>query len=255
MKDIIDKISVTTILLLYLFFCGTIYLISFWSTFDFDITNYIELLDIPKSFVFPLATGLGVSLLTLLIQGVQHSIAKVQKDEIENEKLLPKIKELPTRALFFRILNDYHTWLIAILLICLFCYRLRREWVFAISSLSLAIFGVVKFIREPTTIKKIPNYRVRLFVCVLFVVIPLLSFNTGKQDAIAIWKNRKYFRITNIVFKEKSLSTQNPVQSKLLGKLGTYLFVSDSLNSRITILNLETINSIDYKLIDRRSDF
>ena len=100
-KDIISKITFTTFILGYLFFCGSVYLISFWSTFEFDITNYIDLLDIPKSFIYPLATGIGVSILGTVIQGIIHTNENLKKKEIEDQKLLQiKIKDIPTKTIF-----------------------------------------------------------------------------------------------------------------------------------------------------------
>ncbi|MEP6844590.1 MAG: hypothetical protein ABI861_01240 [Panacibacter sp.] len=156
MKEIITKISATTIILIYLFSCGTIYLVAYWSTFSFDITNYIDLLDIPKSFVFPLATGIGISFISLLIQGVAHSFDKIEKDEKINAELIPKIKELPIKKLLLRIVSDYDFWAILILFICLLFYKPQREWVYAIISITFTIYGVVKFIRHRKIIKLLP---------------------------------------------------------------------------------------------------
>lgn len=253
MKEIISKLSATTVLLVYLFFCGTLYIISYWSTFDFDITNYIELLDIPKSFVFPLATGIGISLLMILIQAIFHSIQKVKKDDEENKKLLPKIKELPTKFILLRILKDYNTWVIIILSVCFIFYKPRREWVIAVSSIVLILFGIVKFIRHSAIIKKFPDFRLRFIFSILFFFIPIFSFTTGKLNAIEVWKNQKYFQITDIFFKEDSISNQHLTPTKFLGKLGTNLFVSDSLNSKITIINSETIKYINFTLVDKNS--
>lgn len=249
MKEITTKISATTLILIYLFSCGTIYLVAYWSTFNFDITNYIDFLDIPKSFVFPLATGIGISFISFLIQGVARSFDKIEKDEKINAELLPKIKELPTKTLLFRIINDFDFWTILVLFICLIFYKPQREWVYAILSITLIISGVVKFIRHPKIITFLPNFGLRLFFAILIFFIPIFSFTTGKLNAIKILNNQEYFKVSNITYSEPSVSNQNIVNSKLLGKLGTNLFVSDSVNSEIIILNLETVKSIEYKLV------
>lgn len=251
MKEIISKISVTTFLLAYLFFCGTLYLISYWSTFNFDITNYIEFLDIPKSFVFPLATGIGVSILSILFQAIIGSLEKIKRDEKINKKLLPKVKELPIKILFFRIINHYNFWIGIILLICLIFYKPRLEWVVVTTSLTLIVFGISNFISYSVIIELFPHLRTRIAIAILLFFIPIFSFMTGKLNATLIWKNKKYHIVTNINFEDTLYNKKNLACNKLLGKLGHNLFLSDSLNSKIIILNLDKIQTIEYKFISK----
>jgi len=180
MKEIINKISATTLILIYLFSCGTIYLVAYWSTFNFDITNYIDFLDIPKSIVFPLAMGISISFIIFLIQGVALSFNKIEKDEKINAELLPKIKELPTKTLLFRIINDFDFWTILVLFICLIFYKPQREWVYAILGITLIIYGVVKFIRHPKIIIFLPNFGLRLFFAILIFFYSYILFYNWK---------------------------------------------------------------------------
>lgn len=86
-------------------------------------------------------------------------------------------------------------------------------------------------------------------MAILIFFIPIYSFTTGKLDAIKIWNNQEYFEVSDITFKEPSTVNENIVSSKLLGKLGGNIFVSDSSNSKITIVNLESVKLIQYKLV------
>ena len=127
MKEFFSKIPIVTISVVYLFICGTLYLFGYWSTFDFDITNYIELLDIPKSFVFPLFTGIGVSTISIVVQGILNSTKKIDKDRSINEPLLKNIKDVPTNVVTKRILVDFDFWAVVILVVIFSFYSPRRE--------------------------------------------------------------------------------------------------------------------------------
>jgi hypothetical protein len=246
MKEILSKVSLTAFCIGYLFFCGVLYLLAYWSTFDFDITNYIELLDIPKSFVFPLATGIGISSLGFLIQAIARSIDKIEKDENINKKLNENLKQVPTKTLLLRIISDYNFWAIGILFVCYLSYKPRREWVFAISGLTIMIFSSATSLRHPFILKFFPNFGLRLLAAFTIFFIPVFSFTDGKLNAIDIWKNRKYFQVTRVSFRKNETIGVNLVYNKLLGKLGTTLFLSDSLNSRIITVNTEAVQAIEY---------
>jgi hypothetical protein len=250
MKEIISKVSITAFLLSYLFICGTLYLVGYWSTFDFDITNYIELLDIPKSFVFPLLTGIGISTVSILVQGIIRLAEKLDKDQMINKPLLVNIKEVPTKTLLFRILVDVDFWAVIILSAAFYFYSPRRAWVFAIVSTTLVIYSIAKYLRSSVIARLIPNQTVRLFTSILLFFVPIFSFSNGKLNAIAIWKNQKYFKIADLTFKEGKSGTSHLISAKLLGKLGTTIFLSDSANGRLTILNLETVQSVEFQYID-----
>lgn len=225
-------------------------MISYWSTFDFDITNYIDLLDIPKSFVFPLATSIGVSLISLILSLVIRSINKMEKNDKKNEELLKKIDELPTKTLFQRIINDYNVWVAVILFTCLIFYRPRREWVFVISGITITIYAISKLMRNPEFIKLLPNFSLRFFVAVLLRFVPVYSFLIGKLNAIEIWENKKYYKVTDVTFKDITNSSNYLKSTKLLGKLGNYIFLADSLNTKISAINLEAIYRIEYSYIN-----
>jgi phosphate starvation-inducible membrane PsiE len=54
MSDVWKGLSVTTLIIFYLYFCGALYLTSFWNTFHLNVTGMISISDIPKSFAIPL---------------------------------------------------------------------------------------------------------------------------------------------------------------------------------------------------------
>lgn len=86
--DILKKIPTTTILLTYLFICGVLYIIGFWSLFNIDISNLVTITDIPKSFVFPFVISQGLFLFNMLTQFITASTDK--DPENSNQDNLPK---------------------------------------------------------------------------------------------------------------------------------------------------------------------
>lgn len=242
MDTLFKDISATTVLLIFLFFCGTLYIISYWSTFNFDITNYIELFDIPKSFVFPLATGMGVSLLSLLAQTIVQDSPVTTKIEVPTEKGLNR-----GFAAKLQWINIDIVTLISLLTYIVF-YKTGREWVIIFLGLTLSFWGFRKLHTSTTAIKLLPNKRLRLFLSVMFSFIPVYSFGKGKLDGIDVWKNRTYYSIVKLVYTDPSITPQAAVGSKLLGKLGSCLIVTDSLNNNITVIGLEKVQLVQYQL-------
>lgn len=241
LKDILSQVSVTTLLLVFLFFCGTLYIISYWSTFNFDITNYIELFDIPKSFVFPLATGLGVAFLSLLAQAV----IKVSDDE----QPLPRTAE----SVKMRLLRKW-SWInsnsltLVSLIGCMLFYEPHQEWIVIVVGFTLIGWGFRKMNRNEYVVKLIPYKRARFFFSVLVTFIPVYSVCKGKLDGIAVWKNRHYYSVVDVVYVDPLPRNDDVVGKKLLGKLGSCIIITDSANANITVLNLEKVQLVKYRL-------
>ena len=223
MKDVISKISVTTFFLTYLFLCGILYLISFWSTFDFDITNYIELLDIPKSFVFPLVTGLGITIFVTFIQAINGTYESLKTPKVESEETADEPKK-KKKSLLVKVLTNWEFWLTLALGVCLILYKPRRDWVISIGGILMAYFCIIKFVKHPYALKTFPLFTLRLFVGVFIFYVPMNCFLIGKKNSMEIWKNTKYFKVKQIVFKKDETDSSKIMATKLLGKLGSNIF-------------------------------
>ena len=68
MKELLKDLSLTTLVVFYFFFCGGVYLYSFWSTFNFDPSDLITLTDVPKSFIYPLVKAYSITFIIILSQ-------------------------------------------------------------------------------------------------------------------------------------------------------------------------------------------
>jgi hypothetical protein len=238
LKDILSQVSVTTLLLVFLFFCGTLYIISYWSTFNFDITNYIELFDIPKSFVFPLATGLGVAFLSLLVQGML-SASKEQNNATPKGGVQVFKK--------FRWLNSNSLTLLPII-VCMLFYDPYSEWIVIVAGITLSLWGFRKMNKSEHVIRLIPYKRGRFFFAVLITFIPVYSVCMGKLDGISVWKNRNYYSVADVVYEDPTVKKDCIVGKKLLGKIGSCIVVTDSANASIIVLSLAKVQLVEYKL-------
>jgi hypothetical protein len=238
LRDILSHVSVTTLLLAFLFFCGTLYIISYWSTFNFDITNYIELFDIPKSFVFPLATGLGVALLSLVVQGMLN-VSKAQHNAAPKSgiRILKK----------FRWVNSNSVTFLAII-ICMLFYDPYSEWIVIAGGMTLCIWSFRKMYKSHYVVTLIPYQRARFFFAVLITFIPVYSVCMGKLNSIAVWKNRNYYSVAHIVYEDPTFKENRIIGKKLLGKIGSFIIVTDSTNASITVLSLGRVQFVEYRL-------
>jgi hypothetical protein len=248
LKDILSQVSATTLLLVFLFFCGTLYIISYWSTFNFDITNYIELFDIPKSFVFPLATGLGVAFLSLLAQAVLNVSA--------DEQLATRTVANVNGRFRKRWRVNSNSLAMVSLVSCMLFYEPYREWIVIVVGFTLIGWGFRKINRNEYVVRLIPYKRARFFFSVLITFIPVYSVCKGKLDGIAVWKNRHYYSVADIVYVDDSSSRQDDILGKkLLGKLGSCIVITDSANANITVLNLDKVQSVKYRLTESTNLF
>lgn len=244
MKELISKVSLTSLIILYLFFCGTLYLISYWSTFDFDITNYIDLLDIPKSFVYPFSSVLGITFIGFLFQIFHGLLDKNEKGE-KKKDIIAMQSRWNRRMIVLGYLS------LIVLFICALSYKPRREWVIGLLSLTVAIYTCLSFATHESIIKKFPFFIVRLLISLLVFCVPIFSFSLGKLNSIAVWKNRSYFQVSTIKMTDTS-QVKELISTKLLGKLGNHIFLSDTLNSKIIFLNMDHVKSIEYKFVEKK---
>jgi hypothetical protein len=243
LKELLTHISITTLLLFFLFFCGTLYIISYWTTFNFDITNYIELFDIPKSFVFPLATGLGVSFLSLIAQALINAGAPPEKTESRNLKSNDPLR--------FGNRRGFNSNRIAVLLVvvCMLLYDPYQEWIVITIGLTVSFWGVSNFNRHPRIKSLIVNDKLRLMASVLIVFVPIYSVCKGKLDSIAVWKNRNYYVVVDVQYTDETQGIKEAIGKKLLGKLGNSLIVTDSSNLNISVVALTNVDMVKYRFV------
>jgi len=246
MKSLLSKVSVTTFVIIYLFFCGGLYLLAYWSTFNFDITNYISFEDVPKSFIFPVLTAFGIILFIWLCTFSYQLLAiESKKDNRTKQNTKPKPTKLkkaaPSIVLVFLVISTFYFPLIN-----------KKYALFVIASgVCLLLFVAFETFISNENIKNImPDFYKRLAITIALFLVPGLIFITAKVRSFTIFNNEDYYSVSNIRFLNKDSSDNEYMSYKLLGKLGNHLFLADSSNSVITVLNTDEIKLIEYKKID-----
>jgi len=94
MKEFIKNLPITTFILVYLFFCGSLYLVGFWTTFDIDVTNFITIIEIPKSFVIPFLLANGIVFFQIVLHLISSPSNNEESKTKDNNKEIPFIFEL-----------------------------------------------------------------------------------------------------------------------------------------------------------------
>lgn len=240
MDKFFEKVSITTLLLLHLFVCGGLYIIGFWTTFNFDVTNYLDVMDIPKSFVLPLALSSGLSLINIISQSIAGP--EKRKETKQNDKPSKFQNSLFYKALFSETGLAFVFILTAFTLIII----KLEELFYIFVCIFLMIYISYKVSRQPSFYIWFPSSTIRLLFIYLGIALPIISFLLGKLNSLAIHKNENFFAVANIEFSDDH-SDSVYLNKKLLGKLGQTIFLTDSMNENIQVLNLDFIRNIEYK--------
>jgi len=232
--------SVVAATLGYLFLCGTLYLIGFWTTFDFDITTYVDILDVPKSFIFPLAAATGLSAFSFFYQ----ILLKIHP--LDDPDLSPKKPDK-----MFVLLSKFKTgWYVTIsFFVLLTIYFFSKEAFYAFSSVFLCLF-FIKEVSKFLNASGVKNAYIRWLTIIVICFLPPLSFSIGKLESLDIYKNRNYYKVSSVDYITTNGGKLEEVDLKLIGKLGSYIFLTDSSNSKITTINLAFVKKIEYKKVE-----
>jgi hypothetical protein len=243
LKMLLKAIQFTTALLFFLYTCGALYLIAFWSTFRLDITNIVGITDIPKSFVFPFAPYFRPLFLVAISILILNSIFDARL----------------TRPLTIW-LSRHSTWYLAVPFIVLGIswYILKQQFYY--EPLFWIISTIVMPIILSFTVERIPTFHnifpsnptFRTNAIYLIILTLLSSYCAGKIKSVEIYSKPEHAKVILKAKDEKS-EKQLPVDStnlKLLDYLGNKIIVSSWDNQRVYILNQD-----EYDLSIRWLDF
>ena len=252
LRNLIRYLPVTTLILLYLFICGSLYLISFWSFFDLDISNIVEIWEIPKSFLMPFVISNGVIVFFFLANMVTIDFQLKKKNKSQDTAVAkPKIIKKRHWIIDFLLSRDFWTSILISLVYLTFptssSNKLSLVWVIICV---IFCFVTASYIMKLEVVKKIlPYYSLRYYVIVLLVLTPVMSFTKGRTSAISIYTNKeiKYVIINpNKTSMDGSLINDS-ASFKLLGFLGDKLIISTINNKIIRILNQTSVNEVELR--------
>lgn len=236
MDKILSKVSVTTLIILYLFLNGGLYLIGYWSLFKVDFINYIDIVDFPKAFVSPLGAGIGFILLLFLIGLITvGSIDANAKIETIREKRV-KDSDLVNIIIF-----------ITSLVLVVLSFVFNSSFIFW--SIALTITFILVYLKTLRTniIKKSglkPDSGEVLMICIL--LIPAHSFITGKIEGLLVHRDAKTKYVkTRSIQTTKTTFDQKDSVVKYLGKLGSHFILGSLDNERVIIINQSAVDALE----------
>lgn len=241
MKEFIKNLPITTFILVYLFFCGSLYLVGFWTTFDIDITNFITITEIPKSFVIPFLLANGIVFFQIGLNLISsHSITEEFQKKESNKKL----------PVFFEILFKVDVLLSILTLAIVGLYNFYKTEIL-FWTLSCVLFAILISIRIHKIEKfkqLVPKSNFRTCLIHIFVIVPVISFSTGKLNSLNIYHNRK-INLIQLIKDEKIVEKKNTF--KLLGFVGEKIIISDLKNKKIQIINQSSFDQIQLTQKDK----
>lgn len=252
MEKVLKYIPFTTCVLLFLFICGGLYLIGYWSTFNVDITNTVDLMEVPKSFIFPFVVTFGIGFFFMVINFIAIDIFPKPKSRVLN---MPA-KDIGKKKLIIPV-NKISFWILLSPLILLGIRSLigntQTFWYFSGFFLSMLLW--VKGVLTEKIYFMFTNKNLAMPVIFLFVCTPVMSFCLGKGNGVKIYDNMeiKYINIININTANPTLpkTDHNLSSLKFLGLLGDKLILSSLDNKKIVFINqssFEAVELVDFYL-------
>jgi len=254
MKDYIKSIPAATFVLLYLFFCGGLYLISYWEVFKVDAFSFIPIWDIPKAFVYPFALtfafciGIQIFNYFFLARIVLALTKKMRRKKLHlNTKPITK-----RRIIFLQVVNVlYLVILISLFELASSFWDNFMYWGIVAILITPGIFKIVFIISRNVKIGMRPKFFYPILM--LVVLLPIFSFMIGKEKSLIIYNNAKIVRINKRVIANIT-DTTNISSLKFLGFLGDHAIISDIENTRIFVLNNLGKDATGIELRMRRYD-
>lgn len=231
---------ISTFMVVYFTICGTLWHIGYWSTFNINILQYITVVDLIKSFIFPFLSS-GVFLLFGYLFTSYVTIA----DNINNPQKISSGKWRNTRVGKYLNKNKYGILTIYFCLISIiFIYGSHPKWILLPFLIAIPM-GIILSHRK-FSIDIISHPDLRNFTMVFFVCLPLISFGLAKYDGLAVRDNIKY-RIVSDLECNSETNLESLIGFKYLGEAGNKIFLTKRDNSEMIMLNNNTVNFISIK--------
>lgn len=241
-NDFLKNIPVTTILLTYLFICGILYLIGFWSTFNIDVFSLISIYDIPKNFAFPLLVSQGF----FALYAVTGNIINLNDDREDIGQFIVIKKEWnPNKRILLSFLTSINLWVISIIFLMIIYlpdYK-NNDLFWSATSLIIAYYLLHQFINHNTVKSKIKGNLLRYFVGHFLIFFPISCLSTGKITSLRIFHNTEN-RYVNIINIKNAPAIKDTTRIKLLGFISDRIIYSTLDNKKTYILNKESCDGI-----------
>ena len=239
LPDILKKLPITTFILIFLYACGTLYLIAYWSIFGVDISNFVGITEIPKSFIFPFVIGTGVFVFLQTINLLTPNKVK-EKEKFTTDEIKGWLHR-------YKNSNDIHLILVSSIIVMFIGFLTQSICYWAITCVLLIWVLVRKVTLLSISKKIIPNYAIRSYVVIILVSTPIICVALGKVESLIIYKNIDVTYVNPIandttkhIFPTKVIN-----QSKLLGFIGDKVIISSIDNKKVFVLKQSSFDVIE----------
>lgn len=243
MKEFIKQIPATTIIIMFLFICGGLYLIGYWSTFDIDISNIVSLADIPKSFIMPFVFSAGLFVVNTFLNFLTYNPSIDLQPENKPKSIV--YKKSWWRKLLRILFSLDSAIYVCLIIISYYYYDYKKTasfWMLCASSISILI--VTKVERMEIIKKMIPSFYLRNYTISFLIFTPILSYGIGKSKSVNVYNNTDV-RYINTKMINNITGNHDTISLKFLGFLGDKFIVSSLDNKRIFVLNQSSFPVIE----------
>ncbi|WP_277759183.1 hypothetical protein [Pseudomonas sp. A34-9] len=216
---------------LYFAAAGVLYLWGYWSPFGVNILEYVNLTDIVKSTIYPIASAFVFLAFGVMVGQFVHVGPALQPGEGRDTspaRFLRKYKRLLVMLYIAGVL----TFLI---------YGPVEKWQVALPVLigaPLALYASTHDILA----RQIPAEGPRTACLFLLAVLPFIAFGHGQLKATAVLEGKAFdYIIDDVTVTPNALPIQSP---RFIGHAGDFFFFFEPERSILLISKFETIKSL-----------
>jgi hypothetical protein len=231
-NNLIDKVPITTIVVSYFFICGGLYLIGFWTVFKIDISAFISITDIPKSFVIPFIFTNGTYLGQIILNSLLTKFYKDNNGDFSHSSTLNK-----------SLIIDIIATLIIVVILFFSKNYTDDPYFWTISCTLVGLYLLFKFCVSSFIKSVVPYFTLRLYFGYILILTPIFSFATGKYVALNIYNNYNNTDLAKkYIIKNKFISDNTSIDTsfnnlKLIGFIGDKTIASTEDNKNFIIIN------------------
>lgn len=246
MEQTLKYIPFTTIIVIFFFVCGGLYLLGYWGTFDVDISSLVTLSEIPKSFIMPCAVAHALFFSSFFVAPYLFN------REHKSEPQLSQLEYVKRRKINMKKLHiGLFIYPIAFFICWCFFNEYPLFWVISAMALCYLLFFWCVYIN--TIQKLLPNKFANFYVTFIFIFTPILCFSIAKAKAVTVYNNKdiKYIAIIKNHIAIDTLANKDSMSLKFLGFLGDKVIASSLDNKRIVYLNQSSFEGVELKINGR----
>jgi hypothetical protein len=213
---------------IYFITIGVLYLWGYWSPFDVNILEYLNLTDIVRLTAYPIASSFGFLALGMILGGSTGLGTTLPSGGGRNT---------PTG----QILNKYKSLFVALyvlVVLVILLFGSGNKWFILPFLLYPFIFPYLS--ARNFLVRQIPADKPREICVLLLVVAPFFAFGYGRLTAYEIIDGKKFSYVLSAIDNVSVPLDAEPNQRvRLIGHAGDFLFFWEPKNSILMISKFE----------------